>query len=79
MTPIIYDDCHDAIRSGNAASSPKRPCVVAYHQGRGWTIYHPSEPDGGVPELLCYGGGTIPVPLSEAGRVIIYQLMEKQS
>lgn len=73
---ITYADAHHAIRDANALN---QPAGVAYHQGEGWRVYPLTNgcPEGGVPEFLCFGSGTLPLPLSEPGRQIIRQLLDR--
>jgi hypothetical protein len=79
MTPITYLDAHEAIRWGNAKARPKRPIGIAYHKRQGWRLYDLTRgcPVAGEPEFLCFGSGTIPLPLSPAARTIVRQMLER--
>lgn len=72
---IIYPNCHDAIRNANAIGLQ----VVGYRMPDGWLIYDPTEgcPEKVEPELLCIGGGKLPIPLSDEGVTILSQMVTK--
>jgi hypothetical protein len=81
VTPIIYGDAHEAIRSGNAASKLSRPMGVAYRKGAGWKLYDFRDgcPEGWEPEFICFASGRLPLPLSDAGKTIISQMLERSA
>lgn len=68
----VYDNCHDAIRHANGFN---RPVGLAYRQGEGWFVYEIKDGTADKPEFLCLGQGKFPIPISEAGRVILRQMM----
>ena len=75
MTPnpdVFYDNAHNAIRDGNGSA----PCAIGYKQTAGWFLYNPVTgcPLDCMPELLCVRQGSIPIPLSYEGKLIISQL-----
>lgn len=74
--PVIYNNIRDAI---TIAFSWKTPKVIAYYrtpEETGWIIYDPSFPvNNSEPDLLCIKLGTLPVPLSDTGRLILSSLI----
>ena len=81
MTPITYTDCHEAVRWGNAKAKLDRPIGIAFAVGSGWRLYDVIDgcPEGWEPDLLCFGGGKMPVPLSKAGQIIVSQMLDRSA
>jgi hypothetical protein len=77
MTPITYLDAREAIRWGNAKATHRRPIGIAYLKGVGWRLYDLTggRPAQGEPEFLCFGLGTLPLPLSPAAKTIVEQML----
>ena len=73
MPKKFYDNAHNAIRDGNHFA----PCGVSYRPGSGWALYDLKQGPGPheTPEMLCYKGGKIPLPLSDEGALIIKGLI----
>lgn len=70
-----YKNCRDAIRDANA----KGNTAIGWSEEKSaWVLYDPKDgaPDGVVPDLLCIKSGTIPIGLSEYGKVIVRQMLE---
>jgi hypothetical protein len=75
-----YKNAHDAIRDSNGeASGVGRFWGIGYAQGHGWFLYdlndglqHPNS----TPEFMCCGLGKMPIPLSDAAKIIVSQLLE---
>jgi hypothetical protein len=79
MTPIIYADVHVAISWGNDKATLSRPIGIAYLKGAGWRHYDFRDgcPKGWEPEFICFASGRLPLPLSDAGKTIIRQMLER--
>jgi hypothetical protein len=79
MTPITYTDAHEAIRWGNAKAQLTRPMGIAYRKGEGWRLYDFRDgcPVGCEPEFVCWASGRLPMPISDAAKIIITQMLER--
>lgn len=68
----LFDNARHAL----IAAQNDAPSVVAYIQGKGWTVYSPTQaaPQGATPEILTVALGHLPLPLCASGGEVLISI-----